>query len=234
MKLAIVGAHAFDAEVMAGALAARVIQEGGQVLLLHLTRGERGHPTTPPELYGLELQAQMAHAASILGAQQIWLGYKASKLPSLDRVAERLAEIWKEFQPHVVVTHWYGSWHPRHREAYEAVLRAREEYGASPILWFGENLEDLAGFKPSIYVEVGNYIDVWHQALACYELFHGIMVPSTTGMLASIPYQEYYRVSTRIRGLEAGLEHAQAFMEAPVIMEESVPLEMRIGRLGKN
>ena len=67
MSLMVIGAHAMDAEIMAGGLAAMQAAQGRRVVLLHLTRGERGHPTKPAAEFGRQLEAELAEAAAALG-----------------------------------------------------------------------------------------------------------------------------------------------------------------------
>ncbi|RWM16621.1 MAG: LmbE-like protein, partial [Mesorhizobium sp.] len=50
-SILVVGAHAFDAEVIAGPLAAAAAKGGVQVTFLHLSMGEQGHPCLIPEHY---------------------------------------------------------------------------------------------------------------------------------------------------------------------------------------
>lgn len=41
--LMVIGAHAGDAEVMAGAVVVQHVHDGGKAMIVHLTLGERGH-----------------------------------------------------------------------------------------------------------------------------------------------------------------------------------------------
>lgn len=234
MRLAVVGAHAFDAEAMAGPLALRVRQHGGSVLLVHVTRGERGHPTLPPDQYGPQLEVEMRRAAQTLDVDYLWPGFLAGHLPPISALADRIASILVDYQPDLVVTHWRGSWHPTHRQVHDAVRAAYHtlvksgtgeppsgELGRPPRiqLWFGENLEDLDGFRPSVYVDVSTTIEQWKTALSCYELYSRTTGRRPDGDFGSIPYREYYAASTRVRGLEVGVEHAQGFMTAPLLYQ---------------
>lgn len=219
LRLMVVGAHAFDAEAMAGGLAARVRAEGGAVLLVHLTRGERGAPARPPEQYAVQLEEEMQQAARILGARAYWPGYPAGDLPEEAVVAE-LSRLLAGFGPHVVVTHWRGSWHPRHVAAHRLTLKAVQHAGRTgdpgpeqaPAVYFGENCEDLVGFVPSLYVDISTVFSQWHKALRCYEMFR--RSEPLESYASGIPYAGFYPAMARVRGLEAGCTYAQAFMPA--------------------
>lgn len=208
MNLLVVGAHAMDAEIMAGALAAHAAGEGHRVVLFHLTRGERGHPTTPPERFARQLEEEMAAAGAALGCDVRWSGLPAPLPPSAEVVAHVAAMI-EEVGPDLVVTHWKGSWHPSHRRAHEATVAALARSGGIPLL-FAENCEDLEGFRVDRCLPIDDVYDQWLEAVASYELFRRSMPESTHE--SSIPYWAYYTAAARVRGLHAGVERAECFM----------------------
>lgn len=208
-SLLIVGAHALDAEVMAGGLAAALARRGGRVVILHITRGERGHPSKPPQQFAQQLEEEMAAAAEALGVQGRWAGLPAP-VPHPSQVAPLIVEAVQAIGAKAVVTHWRGSWHPSHRRTYQAVVMALRSMAAAsrPVLLFGENCEDLTGFRPNWFAVIEDVYEVWLKALTCYELFR-LSVPP---LQAPIPYWAYYTAAARVRGLQIGRSLAQAFM----------------------
>ncbi len=228
VRLAVVGAHAFDAEAMAGGLAARVAAEGGRVTLIHLTRGERGDPSKTPEAYAAQLEGEMREAAAALGAEARWMGYPAGALPDDGAAAADLGRALEDLRPDLVVTHWQGSWHPRHVAAHRITLEAvRRLRGPRPAVYFGENCEDLAGFAPVLYVDVSAAYPVWLEALRRYEMFRRSEAAGYDG----IPYAVFYPAMARARGLEAACAHAQAFMPARALAPGGDPFSMRPGQI---
>jgi LmbE family N-acetylglucosaminyl deacetylase len=113
MSLVVVGAHALDAELMGGPLAAVASDAGWPVALLHLTLGERGHPSKPPDTFGPQVLEESVAAARFLGADAVWSG-AAAPLDEDKVLAWLIAEI-RVRRPALIVTHWRGSWHPSHR-----------------------------------------------------------------------------------------------------------------------
>lgn len=212
MSLVVIGAHAMDAEIMAGGLAAAQAAQGRRVVLLHLTRGERGHPTKPPADFGPQLEAEMAASASTLGSEFRWSGLPAP-LREAGETAAVIAAAAAEVEAKVLVTHWKGSWHPSHRIAHEATLAARSRMEPKPAVLFAENCEDLEGFTPRWYADISGVHTAWLGALRCYELFRR----SEPGahVEGGIPYWAYYTAAARVRGLQAGLELAEAFQQGP-------------------
>mgnify|MGYP003881837741 CR=1 FL=1 len=216
IHLVVIGAHAMDAEVMAGGLIAKVTKLGHKATIIHMTRGERGHPFKKPEEFAEQLEQEMVEAARVLGANVIWLGYPAGSLPIADVISEKIYHIIMEINPTQIVTHWRGSWHPRHISTHYNVLNAvkkavfNQKFQLNN-LFYGENCEDLNGFNPTIYVDISDVKDIWFDALTKYELFR--LSLNNTNNTNVIPYANYYNIMSRIRGLEAGVLYAQAFME---------------------
>lgn len=210
MTILIVGAHAMDAEIMSGAFALKAARDGHRVVLFHLSRGERGHPTTPPARFGQQLEVEMAEAATALGVEQQWSGLRAP-LSHSDEVATVVAAKVDSLRPALVVTHWKGSWHPSHRRSHDATVAALGLTGAGIPLVYAENCEDLNGFRVDLFVPIDEEYESWLAALRCYELFRrsepGSKDPS------AIPYWAYYTAAARVRGLQANLDLAAALMQ---------------------
>ena len=213
----VVGAHALDAELLGGALAAQVVQQGGSAHLLHLTRGERGHPTLDADAFATQLDDEMEVAAGMLGASFRWAGVSAPLADADEgRISELIAQDLRELRPSFVLTHWIGSWHPSHRRAHTATrmaVAASRENGQAVDLLYGENCEDLLGFVPSGFADVTGAMDEWRRGVRAYELFRRSEPDS--GVDSLVPYASYYEAALRVRGLHAGFERAQAVMAGP-------------------
>lgn len=226
--IACVGAHAMDAEVMGGAAAAAMVQKGWKALMIHMTRGERSHAEEGRESYASQLEQEMEQAARYLNSTAVWMGYKGGLIP--DTAAEDLAVLIRKQNVDVLVTHCSGSYHPRHVQTHHVVRRAAR-LAADPefkpqipvhkvsSLFFGENLEDLEGFFPTVYVNISNVYDAWIQSLKSYELFRG--------GITKYPYDSYYTTAAITRGIEANVRYAQAFM-LPRFLAEEMNISMEI------
>ncbi|WP_404926756.1 PIG-L deacetylase family protein [Mesorhizobium sp. ORM16] len=215
-SILVVGAHAFDAEVIAGPLAAAAVLRGTTVTFLHLSMGEQGHPCLIPEHYCAQKEDEAGRAAARLGVAMRNLGLHDAFLPSDDETALKLCDVIRELKPEVVITHWHGSWHKDHRAAakltqtgiFFAALPtvARDHAAFTPgLLLFGENWEDDDGFRPEHLVDVSDGFEAWSEAVHEYELARG---------LSSFPYVDYYSALYRLRGCLRGTRHAQAFAAA--------------------
>jgi mycothiol S-conjugate amidase len=149
VRLMAVHAHPDDESVKGAATLAKYAAEGHAVLVVTLTGGERGdllnpamnQPGVKANLAELR-RAEMAAAAKILGVQHRWLGYVDSglfhsdgRLPAgcfaevpLEESTERLVQVIRDFQPHVMITYdEYGGYpHPDHIRCHQVSMAAFE------------------------------------------------------------------------------------------------------------
>jgi LmbE family N-acetylglucosaminyl deacetylase len=212
-SILVVGAHAFDAEVIAGPMAYVAASKGCAVTFLHLTMGEQGHRCLSPKLYAAQKRQEAGRFAERLGIAWRTLDEPDTLLKNDDATALKLAVVIRELKPEVVVTHWRGSWHKDHATASELSKNA-VFFAALPtvelglpahnpqLLLFGENWEDDEEFKPTYLVDVTPGFEPWREASLQYELARG---------LSSFPYMDYYSSLYRLRGCLRGTQYAQAF-----------------------
>jgi LmbE family N-acetylglucosaminyl deacetylase len=221
--LVIVGAHALDAELMGGGAALCMKKKGWETWMLHITRGERGNPEKPPIEYGKQLEHEMKLCAECLGAQCHWMGYIAGELPDEERIIADLCTFFRQTRADVVLTHWKGSYHPRHRlthdTVFQAVLKMSDvaylpQVPPCPVatLVYGENMEDEEGFVPGLYLDTTEVHDQWFRALASYEFF-------TNDNVNKYPYQQFYEANSKLRGIEVGVARAKALMLQPALTD---------------
>ncbi len=220
--LLLVGAHVGDMDFTAGHLARQHVKTGDEVLLLHLTAGEAGHPHMDTTAYRAQKLREAAAAAAALGAEHRVMTYPDGDLTAGQEVAEALASVIEETSPRVLVTHWRGSFHRDHANCYFAVERALGLINPPhPDVFYAENWEDADGFRADTVVDISGVYREWLNAARCHELFRGGVV--------SFDYQGYYEALTAARGRMAGVERAAAFMRPPPIFSSPLP---RLGSPG--
>lgn len=214
----VVGAHAGDCEVMAGPLIAQHTAAGGEALLVHMTLGERGHPSLSGRDYAEQKRKGAQEAAQILGAEVRILPFPDGQLSAGEEAKTMVAEIIRDEKPEIVITHWGGSFHRDHAACHDIVNDAVFYAGLADLspgranhpitaLYYGENWEDPRGFQPSLYVDTTAGHQTWLRALRAYELFRG--------GLSSFPYLRHYEALAVVRGTEAGFDYAKAFGVPP-------------------
>lgn len=214
----VVGAHTFDAEVMAGAACVGYADAGNRVVLLHLSQGELGHRSLDPGQYARQKRLEAEEAARILGAEAVFFDCPDGGVPRDDALAHRVARIIREVRPAIVIGHWRGSWHKDHVAAHHAMVQG-VYYAALPTfddtllahaprdVLFAENWEDDEGFRPEVFVDTTRGHERWLAAIRAYALGRG--------ELGDFKYRDYYESLSRMRGCLAGVDRAEAFMRVP-------------------
>lgn len=208
-RMLVVGAHSADfVWRSAGALAAHT-QAGGEALVLALSYGERGESG---ELWKESGQTEenvkrirheeASRAAAVLGAEFRAFDLGDYPLEVGTDVIDRLAELMRDFQPHVTLTHPANDpFNPDHPVAHAAVARARlltagagVESGfrtapPSEFLAFEPHQPELCGFTPSVFVDITDVFELKKRAMK--------------EMKAQQYLQEYYAQRAEHRGNHA-------------------------------
>ena len=209
-----VGAHAADAEFAAGASLLKHGRAGWDAHLIHLTLGEKGSATLSDEEYAAQKKAEAEEAARLLGATAHFLPCKDGELPVADEIARQIATLFRRLQPGVIITHWPGSIHLDHTNAYHLTRRARflaaiRHYDLDDLppvggcrLYYADNWEDPENFQPYVYVDISDVMADWEKAFKAYAIGRGE---------GGYPYWDWYQARTRLHGIARGVQHAQAF-----------------------
>jgi mycothiol S-conjugate amidase len=124
-----VHAHPDDESSKGAAAMARYASEGGEVVVVSCTGGERGDVLNPALQHDPEIlrdmpevrRREMARAAEALGVEHVWLGFVDSGLPEgdplpplpegcfalepLETAAEPLVRLVRSLRPHVMTTY---------------------------------------------------------------------------------------------------------------------------------
>jgi N-acetylglucosamine malate deacetylase 1 len=211
----VVGAHAADAEIMGGAAVLKHVDAGWKAVMVHMTPGEKGHPTLSPEEYKVIKDQEAANAARLLGAESVMMPWPDGELPVNEDVQMVLADVIREHQPNIILTHWKGSFHRDHNNTYHNVLASlffaglrtfvREHPAHRPEkIFFAENWEDMENFRPEVYLDTTDVFDRYIEAIHAYSLFRREVVP--------FRYEQWYRGASQMRGSEAGFDQAVALM----------------------
>jgi LmbE family N-acetylglucosaminyl deacetylase len=225
----VVGGHAADAEIMGGAAVLKHVDAGWRAVLVHMTPGEKGHPTLSPKEYLPIKEEEAKRAAERLGADSVMMPYPDGELPVNEEAQMRLADVIREYRPTIILTHWKGSFHRDHNNTYANVLaslffaglgtfeRAHPPHSPSRI-YFAENWEDMEGFAGQVYLDTTEVFDRYIEAIHAYSLFRGEVVP--------FRYEQWYRGASRMRGAEAGFDQAVALMPHASYYGARQPVEL--------
>ncbi len=211
----VIGAHAGDAENMAGACVLKHTRAGHAATIVHMTLGEAGHPTLAPEVYAEQRKREIEESAQRMGGKAIWLPYRDGELPVNDQVKFQVCDLIRQERPAIVLTHWKGSIHKDHVATHE-IVRDAIFYAALPALkralpvhrvrgvYFPENWEDMEGWRADVYLDVSDVWEDYVKVLRSHELMRG--------GISSFRYFDYYNALGTMRGCLGGFPKAVALM----------------------
>lgn len=210
MRVLAVGAHPDDVEAYAAGTVARYALRGDEVYVLSCTDGRMGHAVIRPEELVPIRAREAQEAARALGARLLTLGEPDGGLFADVETRRKLRELFAEVQPEVVLVHPPEDYHPDHRSACRLVEDVCGlQGGRGPVLLYMDTQEGL-DFLPDVYVDVtGEAMERKLQALACHR--------SQVDWLREhdgIELVEWVRQAARMRGIQCGVEHAEAFRVA--------------------
>ena len=184
-KMMVVSAHAADFVWRAAGAIAVTAEQGGEVLVVALSYGEKGEsgnlwkaPEQTIENVKRIRQAQSDEAAGILGARFQCLDLGDYPLPSADQHAVLLAGIMREFAPEVLLTHAPADpFNPDHPTAYTLSQRARllstgagvasafERIRPPDLYAFEPHQPELSGFLPNTFIDITAVIEKKRRAM---------------------------------------------------------------------
>ncbi len=210
-------AHPDDAEVLCAGTLARAKRDGAEIGICVLCKGDRGQPAVPiPDLIAVR-RREMAAAAKLLGAVLLRGEFGDGQLVDGPAQRKKLIELYRRFQPTLVLAHWKEDYHADHRAA-GALAEATSWFCASaghrtrtapmhgqPALWWIDTM-NMTGFEPGFFVDVSDQIDLKRRMLACHR---SQVQRSADSDLA--PLEEVMIRQARARGAQAGVTAAEAF-----------------------
>ena len=223
-----IGAHCGDMEVTCAAVLAKEVNNGGRVVLFHLTLGEGGNPKLSPDEYGKQKRREALAAAKAIGAEALFAPYRDGELPNDEATRRDVADVIRSVKPTHIITHWRNSIHKDHANTHaivmdavllaslEAVETGHPRHRGVKGIYFTENWEDPEGFVPYFYVDVSDELTAWKKCVTQYQFIKG--------GISSFPYLEYYEALARVRGAEAGKKYAVAFSVDP--FEKKRPVDL--------
>ena len=178
-RLLVVSAHAADFVWRAAGYIALVTAAGGTARVICLSFGERGESPGAWKQPGMTLQrvkeirrAEAQAAGDALGATMRFLDKGDYPLPGDDEILLELAEVMRELQPDVILTHAaadpYNYDHPlaadltiQSRAIAQALGResVHPPLGAPPVFRFEPHQPEMCGFKPDVLVDITAVFD---------------------------------------------------------------------------
>lgn len=218
-------AHPDDAELLCAGTLWRARQDGAMIGICIVCQGDKGQPPPPKGVHDLAgVRAREAEAAAkLLGADLHRLGIGDSELADNYETRKRLIEVFRLFNPTLVLAHSLNDYHADHRAA--GALTEAVSWGCTslgivtrssrvlqpPALWWMDTL-GMHGFEPSFYIDVTPAVEIKRQMLECHE-----SQISRRGDKAFVPLADLMLHQYVARGEQAGVGAAEAFRIHPAM-----------------
>ena len=229
----VVSAHSADFVWRAAGAIATVVANGGKAHVVALSYGERGEsgelwkePGQTEERVKELRHGEAQTAAAALGAEFLGLDLGDYPLVAGAGAVERLTELIRELEPHLIATHAaLDPFNPDHGVAHDATVQARalasgagvasafKTIAPPELLLFEPHQPELCGFVPTTFLDI---TPVWDKKVAAME-----------AMGAQAYLRQYYSERAEHRANHArrisgrsDIRYAEAFQrEIPVVVD---------------
>jgi len=178
-KLLVIGAHSADFVWRAAGTIALITSQGGSADVIALSYGERGEsgelwkePGQTVENVKRIRHREAESAAAAVGAAFRCLDLGDYPLNINDSAMEQLVELFRELQPHIILTHTpVDPFNPDHPVAYQAVQKARllaagagvasafDRITPPDFYLFEPHQPELCDFMPNTFVDITPVMD---------------------------------------------------------------------------
>jgi N-acetylglucosamine malate deacetylase 1 len=216
LNVVVVGAHPDDPETGCGGTIALYTEQGHNVTIVYLTRGEAGIPGKTHAEAAQIRTAESEKACAILKAKPVFAGQIDGDTFVNNTRYEEFRKLLGAENPDIVFAHWPVDSHRDHRAAslltYDAWLAGGRQFD----LYYFEvdQGEQTQIFHPTHYVDIDSTLQLKHDA--CFA--HASQLPATSFWPLHTKMQEF-------RGIECGVKNAEAFIAHCQNRETVAPLK---------
>lgn len=202
LKVLVAGGHPDDPESGCGGTVARYVDAGHEVVIAYLTRGEAGIEGKPHDEAARIRTAEAERGSAILGASPRFLGQIDGDTRVDAAAYAAMRELVARERPDVILTHWPVDTHRDHRAASLLAYDAWLGSGRTAALAYFEVLtgDQTQTFRPTDYVDITPVARRKRDSVFA----HVSQKPDEW-------YPAHERMA-RFRGMELGVEQAEAFV----------------------
>lgn len=203
-KVLVVAAHPDDMEILCAGTLALLSRSGYEVVVSHMTFGDKGGREDPAELARTRAE-EAARSAEIIGAKVYGRICGDLELYASPGFVDTVAELIRETTPDVILTHRQDDYHPDHRITGELVLSALSTASLSSSLWFMDSIGGV-NFQPTHVVDVSDVFATKAEMIRCHV---SQMKWMSQARRTDMVYMAEW--TGRWRALQAGWRVAEAF-----------------------
>jgi bacillithiol biosynthesis deacetylase BshB1 len=218
-------AHPDDVEITCGGFLIKMSKMSRKVGVLDLTGGEMGTLGDHKDRC-----AEAARAAEIMGlTARHNLGLPDSALDMRQEYKLRIAQVFRDTQPELVILPHWDQRHPDHRIACQLGYDACFLAGLKKIDLNGEpfrprKIAYASYFRNAEYsflVDISNHIDAKCEAVKAYHTQFGNKVTAKQIFQPGLDIYDLMRTRGRQLGQLAGVEYAEAFtVKVPILVDD--------------
>jgi len=219
MRILGVGAHPDDLEILCAGTLAKYAQRGDQVVMCHVTKGEKGHFHIPSEELAKTRKKEARDAAQMIGAEVISMGFLDGEVLADDLETRlRFVDLIRQAKPDVILSHSPNDiCHSDHAAVSKLVLDAsfhasvpyakteHAHHTKVPVIYYMETMGGL-GFSPSEYVDISDTIITKMKMLSQHK--SQLKWLKEHDNLAVLDFME---TTARFRGYQCGVRYAEGF-----------------------
>jgi N-acetylglucosamine malate deacetylase 1 len=204
LKVLVAGAHPDDPESGCGGTICRYVDEGNEVAILYLTRGEAGiHGKSADEAAAIRT-AEAKKACEILKARPLFAGQIDGRTELSAARYDAFRKLLDDEKPDVVFTHWPIDSHRDHRACsllvYDAWLRSDRKFA---LYYFEVDLgAQTQCFRPTHFADITAVEPRKREACFAHESQNA----------AADFYPNFHAKMHQLRGMESGVRLAEAFV----------------------
>ena len=217
LRVLAVGCHPDDLEILCAGTLARYAGAGHAVVMAVVANGDKGHFEIPSDELARIREKEFRASAAVIGAETIQVGIPDGQVYADHETRSKLVEVVRQARPDLVITHDPNDYFGDHTAVSHLVCDA-SYLAAAPLLkgkqpatrsvppvFFMDTVMGVR-FDPEQYVDISDTVETKLKMLAKHE--------SQLTWLREhdgVDILENVRTAARFRGLQCGVEYAEAF-----------------------
>lgn len=220
MKVLAIGCHPDDVEVSCAGTLVKYVNAGHEVTVCHVANGNAGHAIIMPAELREIRREEARKAGSLAGIKVVTCDVDDVMVYDVKEQRDRVVDVIRAEQPDIIITHSPNDYMPDHtavsKLVFDATFAASVPHyetsvsGAAALtpLYY---MDTLAGvnFMPTEYVDITETVEKKLEMLECH-------VSQMKWMRDHdhIDFAEFVKTCARFRGLQCGVDYAEAFTQA--------------------
>lgn len=220
MKVLAIGCHPDDVEIGCAGTLAKYVKQGHEVTVCHVCNGNLGHAIIQPDELREMRIGEAKKAGSLAGIKVITCDIGDVMVYDCKEHRDKVVDVIRAEKPDIIITHYPDDYMPDHTAVSKLVFDASfaasvphyktNVEGAHEVtpLYYMDTLAGL-NFQPTEYVDISDELELKLEMLECHESQLKWMRDHD-----NIDFAEFVKTCSRFRGLQCGVQYAEAFTQA--------------------